>query len=224
MGGDLESETVCRPAKSIFVLEIRVKESQTAGHSRPACGFAEHAIRVKGLQPHAAGRVSFQPAHRSPAMRDKGWVFSLCASSAFVALRRDKLRPRFRVVSAVAEALADRRIFAIKFGSRFSAFAIGPYPCSSVVKNSVFFAHLCGKSNQRSSLLRKLRRAGSGYQRLNTGWQPGGVGRLASFYFGIPPLTKPNSPLKSRNLSLICSCFSPFLLNYLHGESGHSGG
>jgi hypothetical protein len=41
-------------------LGIRVKESQTAGHSRPAGGFAEHAIRVKGFQPHAAGRVRGQ--------------------------------------------------------------------------------------------------------------------------------------------------------------------
>jgi hypothetical protein len=34
-------------------------------------------------------------------------------------------------------------------------------------------------------------------------WQPGVVGHPASFSVCIPPLTRRNSPLKSRNMSLI---------------------
>ena len=43
LGGGMESGTVCGPEKNIFDPEIRVEESQTAGHSRPARGCAEHA-------------------------------------------------------------------------------------------------------------------------------------------------------------------------------------
>jgi hypothetical protein len=41
----LESETLSRPGEIIFVLEIRVEEGQTTGRSRPAGGFAKHAMK-----------------------------------------------------------------------------------------------------------------------------------------------------------------------------------
>jgi hypothetical protein len=51
LGGDLESKTVFQPAQRIFGLAIRVEKSQTIGRVRPACGVAEHAIKVLGVPP-----------------------------------------------------------------------------------------------------------------------------------------------------------------------------
>lgn len=45
--GDLESETVCGPAKMVFGAEVRREKSQVAGHPRPPCGCAEYAMNSK---------------------------------------------------------------------------------------------------------------------------------------------------------------------------------
>ena len=61
LDGNLESRTLCRPAQIVFSAEIRGAESQMAGHSRPARGFAEHA--ALNLHPDRLGKQELQASH-----------------------------------------------------------------------------------------------------------------------------------------------------------------
>jgi hypothetical protein len=70
---DLEPETVCRPAKIIFVLGIRVEESPATGPSRPARRIAKHVSRQ--LFTIADLRFAIKKTFEDFAVKIRGSVF-----------------------------------------------------------------------------------------------------------------------------------------------------
>jgi len=69
--GDLEPETICRPAKIIFVLGIRVEESPATGASRPARRAAKHVSR----QPFTIADLRLKKAFEDFAVKIRVLVF-----------------------------------------------------------------------------------------------------------------------------------------------------